>query len=163
MEQKLVKLDSISEKLLREAEKNTYIDPALYDKYSVKRGLRNANGTGVLVGITNVAAVEGYEIKDGQKIAVDGELFYRGISVGEMIENFQKENRFGFEETIFLLLFGSLPSRRAIDAFEKLLQRKPQFSERLHPGCASQASKQKHNEQAPKSHTFHVFLRRQRG
>lgn len=67
----------------------------------------------MLVGITNVAAVEGYEIKDGQKIAVDGELFYRGISVGEMIENFQKENRFGFEETIFLLLFGSLPSRRA--------------------------------------------------
>jgi citrate synthase len=76
----------------------------------------------VLVGITNVAAVEGYEIKDGQKIAVDGELFYRGISVGEMVENFQKENRFGFEETIFLLLFGSLPSREDLDAFEKLLR-----------------------------------------
>ena len=127
MEQKLIKLDSISEKLLREAEKNTYIDPALYDKYSVKRGLRNANGTGVLVGITNVAAVEGYEIKDGQKIAVDGELFYRGISVGEMIENFQKENRFGFEETIFLLLFGSLPSREDLDAFEKLLRENRSF------------------------------------
>ncbi|NMD45113.1 MAG: citrate synthase, partial [Clostridiales bacterium] len=121
MEQKLIKIDSISAKLLREAEKNTYIDPALYDKYSVKRGLRNANGTGVLVGITNVAAVEGYEIKDGQKIAVDGELFYRGISVGEMIENFQKESRFGFEETIFLLLFGSLPSSEDLEAFEKIL------------------------------------------
>ncbi len=121
MEQKLIKIDSISEKLLREVEKNSYIDPALYDTYSVKRGLRNANGTGVLVGITNIAAVEGYEIKDGQKIAMDGKLFYRGISVEEMIENFQKENRFGFEETIFLLLFGSLPSSEDLETFEKIL------------------------------------------
>lgn len=121
MKQKLIKIDSISEKLLREVEKNSYIDPALYDTYSVKRGLRNANGTGVLVGITNIAAVEGYEIKDGQKIAMGGKLFYRGISVEEMIENFQKENRLGFEETIFLLLFGSLPSGEDLEAFEKIL------------------------------------------
>jgi citrate synthase len=128
MKEKLIKLDSLSDKLLREVEKNTYIDPALYDEYSVKRGLRNANGTGVLVGITKVASVDGYEIIDGQKIATEGRLSYRGISIEEMINNFQKENRFGFEETIFLLLFGSLPSRKDLDAFETILRENRKFS-----------------------------------
>lgn len=127
MKQRLINIDSISEKLLEVAEKNSYIDPALYDKYSVKRGLRNANGTGVLVGITNIASVEGYEIKDGQKIAAEGRLFYRGISVEDMIENFRKEDRFGFEETIFLLLFGSLPSGEDLDNFEKILKENRSF------------------------------------
>ncbi len=122
------KLDFLSDRLLKEVEKNTYIDPALYDQYSVKRGLRNANGTGVLVGITKVASVDGYEIRDGQKIAIEGKLFYRGISVEDMVHNFQKENRFGFEETIFLLLFGSLPSKKDLDAFEDILREKREFS-----------------------------------
>lgn len=128
MKEKSIKLDSISDKLLKEVEKNTYIDPALYDEYSVKRGLRNANGTGVLVGITKVASVDGYEIVDGQKIATEGRLSYRGISIEEMIDNFQKENRFGFEETIFLLLFGSLPSRKDLDTFETILRENRKFS-----------------------------------
>jgi len=114
-------INSISEKLLREVEKNTYIDNALYDEYSVKRGLRNANGTGVLVGITNVASVEGYTVENGNKIPAAGKLYYRGISIDEIIKNFQKEDRFGFEEVIFLLLFGSLPSREDLDEFEKIL------------------------------------------
>ncbi|HHW92940.1 MAG TPA: citrate synthase [Clostridiaceae bacterium] len=114
-------IDSISEKLLREVDKNTYIDKGLYDKYSVKRGLRNKNGTGVLVGITNVASVEGYTVEDGKKIPAVGKLYYRGIAIDDIVRNFQKEDRFGFEEVIFLLLFGSLPSREDLDDFEKLL------------------------------------------
>ncbi len=121
MEEKFCLIDSISEKLLREVEKNTYIDNALYDEYSVKRGLRNKNGTGVLVGITNVASVEGYTVENGEKIPAEGKLYYRGISINEIIENFQKEDRFGFEEVIFLLLFGSLPSREDLDEFGSIL------------------------------------------
>jgi citrate synthase len=121
MEHKFCMIDSISEKLLREVDKNTYIDKGLYDKYSVKRGLRNKNGTGVLVGITNVASVEGYTVEDGKKIPAVGKLYYRGIAIDDIVRNFQKEDRFGFEEVIFLLLFGSLPSREDLDDFEKLL------------------------------------------
>ncbi len=121
MDREFCLINSISEKLLHEVEKNTYIDNALYDEYSVKRGLRNKNGTGVLVGITNVASVEGYTVEDGKKIPAAGKLYYRGISIEEIIKNFQKEDRFGFEEVIFLLLFGSLPSRGDLDEFKRLL------------------------------------------
>lgn len=121
MDQRFCLIDSISEKLLKEVEKNTYIDNALYDEHSVKRGLRNKNGTGVLVGITNVASVEGYTVENGMKIPANGKLYYRGISIEEIINNFQNEDRFGFEEVIFLLLFGSLPSREDLDEFEKIL------------------------------------------
>ncbi|MDR1898987.1 MAG: citrate synthase, partial [Treponema sp.] len=90
---------------------NDYIDNDLYGKFNVKRGLRNADGTGVLVGLTRIGDVHGYIIDEGEKIPVDGRLYYRGVDVEDIVKNAEKEGRFGFEETVYLLMFGALPDR----------------------------------------------------
>jgi citrate synthase len=100
---------------------NDYIDVGLYDTYNVKRGLRNADGTGVLVGLTRIGDVHGYVIEKGEKVPVDGKLYYRGIDVGEMIAAAAGENRFCFEESVYLLLFGQLPTRHQLEDFSSLL------------------------------------------
>lgn len=86
------------------------IDPELYAKYNVKRGLRNADSSGVLVGLTRVGNVHGYVISDDEKVPVEGTQHYRGISVNDLVHGFQAEKRSGFEETAYLLLFGKLPT-----------------------------------------------------
>lgn len=103
------------------AERNDPIDPALYGKYDVKRGLRNANGTGVLVGLTSVGDVVGYEIQDGQKVAVPGRLIYRGYNIEDLIKDAEKQNQFAYEQSVYLLLFGELPTQEALDNFRTLL------------------------------------------
>ncbi len=103
------------------AERNDPIDPALYGKYDVKRGLRNANGTGVLVGLTSVGDVVGYEIQDGQKVAVPGRLIYRGYNIEDLIKDAEKQNQFAYEQCVYLLLFGELPTQEALDNFRTLL------------------------------------------
>ena len=100
---------------------NDYIDPELYTKYNVKRGLRNADGTGVLVGLTKVGDVQGYVIEDGKKVAVDGKLLYRGIDVEDIIRTAEREDRFAFEETAYLLMFGQLPTREELENFTALI------------------------------------------
>ncbi len=89
----------------------------LYERYNVKRGLRNQDGTGVLVGLTEIGDVHGYIMEEGDKIPVNGILRYRGIDVKDLVKGFQEEKRFGFEETIFLLLFGYLPSKEELENF----------------------------------------------
>jgi len=89
----------------------------LYEKYNVKRGLRNQDGTGVLVGLTEIGDVHGYIMEEGDKIPVNGILRYRGVDVKDLARGFQEEKRFGFEETIFLLLFGYLPSKHELENF----------------------------------------------
>ena len=89
-----------------------YIDPDLYRKFGVKRGLRNADGTGVLVGLTTIGNVHGYVMNEGEKQPIPGELFYRGIDVRDIVQADKREHRFGYEETAYLLLFGELPSAR---------------------------------------------------
>ena len=96
---------------IREADK---IDPELYRKYNVKRGLRNNDGTGVLVGLTTIGNVHGYVVNEGEKQAIPGELFYRGINVRDIVAADKREHRFGYEETAYLLLFGQLPSMREL-------------------------------------------------
>ena len=91
-----------------------WIDPALYRKYGVKRGLRNDNGTGVLVGLTTIGNVHGYVMNEGEKQPVPGELYYRGINVKDIVAADKKEHRFGYEETAYLLLFGELPTAREL-------------------------------------------------
>ena len=86
------------------------IAPELYSKYNVKRGLRNADGSGVLVGLTTVSSVVGYTMFEQELIPVHGKLLYRGIDVRDIVKGFQEEKRFGFEETIFLLLLGRMPT-----------------------------------------------------
>lgn len=103
------------------AERNDPIDPALYGKYDVKRGLRNANGTGVLVGLTSVGDVVGYEMQDGQKVAVPGRLIYRGYNIEDLIKDAEKQNQFAYEQCVYLLLFGELPTQEALDNFRTLL------------------------------------------
>lgn len=101
--------------------KNNYIDPADYDHFNIKRGLRNSDGTGVMAGITNVCNVEGYYIDDGEKVPREGHLYYRGYNMEDIVNACIEEDRFGFEEVIYLLLFGSLPTKEQLDNFSDML------------------------------------------
>jgi citrate synthase len=105
---------------LAEIAGNDYIESKLYEKFNVKRGLRNADGTGVLVGLTRVGDVHGYIIDEGDKVAIPGKLFYRGIDVEDIVNNASNEGRFCFEETVYLLLFGKLPTKKQLDDFHAL-------------------------------------------
>ena len=100
---------------------NYDIDPALYGKYEVKRGLRDQNGKGVLAGLTKVAEVKSYTIDDGDIIPCEGKLYYHGIDMQKIVDGFTSENRFGFEEVTYLLLFGQLPTAEQLDEFKKVL------------------------------------------
>lgn len=97
------------------------IDPALYPKYNVKRGLRNADGTGVLVGLTCIGSVHGYVISESEKVPVPGKLFYRGVNLSDFVQGFQQEGRMGFEECAYLLLFGELPKSKELEEWKALL------------------------------------------
>lgn len=107
--------------LYRFAADNNHIEPILFDRYSVKRGLRNKDGTGVLVGLTQIGDVHGYVIEDGKKVPAEGRLRYRGIDVQDIVNACQKEKRFGFEEVCFLLLFGKLPKKDELNTFCDIL------------------------------------------
>lgn len=115
------------------AEKNTRIDPELYARYNVKRGLRNSDGTGVLVGLTEIGDVHGYILDEAEKTPSQGRLRYRGIDVRDLVQAFQQEKRFGFEETCFLLLFGKLPTEDELAKFNEMLSERrilpPSFTE----------------------------------
>ena len=97
------------------------IDNELFDKFDVKRGLRNNDRTGVLVGLTNIGDVVGYIKENNNVIAVPGRLLYRGIDIEEITHGFQKENRHGFDETVFLLLTGRLPGKEELEEFSSHL------------------------------------------
>ena len=107
--------------LCAEYQKHNQIDPAYYERYNVKRGLRNADGTGVMAGVTQLGNVMGYYVQDGERIPAPGKLVYRGIDVEELVNGFVSEDRFGFEETAYLLLFGQLPTREQLTTFQQLL------------------------------------------
>jgi len=117
-----LKIDTtLLNELTRNAEKMNRIPQELYQKYSVKRGLRNDDGTGVLVGLTEIGDVHGYIIDEGQIVPVDGRLEYRGINVNDITRGFQAEKRYGFEEVCYLLLFGTLPTSLQLRQFTTLL------------------------------------------
>ena len=97
------------------------IENDLYEKYDVKRGLRNTDRTGVLVGLTNIGDVVGYEKEKGNIVHVPGRLFYRGIDIEEITHGFQRENRHGFDETVHLLLTGRLPNKYELNEFSSHL------------------------------------------
>lgn len=109
------------DKLAAVTVKNNHIDPALYGKHNVKIGLRNSDGTGVLVGLTRIGDVFAYVMENNTKIPMEGRLFCRGIDIGEMVQGFQNEKRFGFEECCYLLLFGELPGKSELEEFNQLL------------------------------------------
>lgn len=100
---------------------STVIDSSYYERYDVKRGLRDINGTGVLAGLTEISDIVSFDNKDGEKIPRLGELYYRGIDIKKLVAGFVRERRFGFEETVYLLLFGALPTESKLEEFKQLL------------------------------------------
>ena len=108
-------------KLCDHIRKYNYIDSVDFERYNVKRGLRNSDGTGVMAGITNVCAVEGYYIDDGEKVPREGRLLFRGINMEDIVGACIQEDRFGFEEIAYLLIFGTLPDKEQLDDFCALL------------------------------------------
>lgn len=109
------------EQLTEICKSNTKLDVSLYEKYDVKRGLRDLNGKGVLAGLTQVSNVQAVKVVDGKEVPCEGRLSYRGYDIRELTQGFIRDKRFGFEETTYLLLFGSLPDREELTQFEKLL------------------------------------------
>ena len=109
------------EKMSEKIEKKSQIDLDQFWKYGVKRGLRNPDGTGVMAGLTKICTVEGYYIEDGERVPKHGVLKYRGLNINEIVEACEKENRFGFEEVVYLLMFGSLPTKSQLDLFKETL------------------------------------------
>ena len=97
------------------------IDPASYEQFDVKRGLRNADGTGVVAGLTNIANVHGYVVSDGEKAADEGMLRYRGYDVYDLLDTSVADRRFSFEEVAYLLLMGELPTQEQLDSFIAVL------------------------------------------
>lgn len=102
-------------------ESNSRINPTLYDKYNVKRGLRDLDGKGVLTGLTAISEIVSSKIIGGKERPCEGKLYYRGIDVEKIVEGFINENRFGYEEVAYLLLFGKLPDADQLDKFNRIL------------------------------------------
>ena len=109
------------EDICGEFEEHTQISPRYYEKYDVKRGLRNQDGTGVMAGVTLIGNVKGYIMEDGEKTPAPGRLLYRGINIEELIRGFIGEGRFGYEETAYLLMFGALPTQEKLARFRAML------------------------------------------
>ncbi len=113
--------DDILKSLCGELEKHSHINFADFERYSVKRGLRNADGTGVMAGFTKVCSVEGYYISDGERVPKDGRLFYRGVDMKDIVRGCSEENRFGYEEVAWLLMLGSLPNTTQLNKFREII------------------------------------------
>lgn len=109
------------EQLTEACKDHTTMDLSLYGKYDVKRGLRDINGKGVLAGLTQVSNVQAVKVVDGKEVPCAGSLYYRGYNIKDLTNGFVKDNRFGFEETTYLLLFGTLPNEKQLEDFKELL------------------------------------------
>ena len=96
---------------------NGTIDPTLYTKYDVKRGLRDLNGNGVLTGLTGISEIRSSKIVDGESVPAEGQLFYRGYNIEDLVRSMPADHSFGFEMTAYLLLFGELPTKEQLDLF----------------------------------------------
>lgn len=111
------KVDKLSQKLLE----NAVIDKNLYTKYDVKRGLRDVDGKGVLTGLTDISEILQNKVVDGKTVPIDGQLYYRGYNVEDIVAGFVADNRFGFEETTYLLLFGKMPTAQELEDFKGII------------------------------------------
>lgn len=107
--------------LSKKMTENSIIDPSLYSKYNVKRGLRDLDGKGVLTGLTDISTIIQNKMVDGKLVPCDGELYYRGYNVNDIIKGIIDDNRFGFEEVVYLLLFGEMPNPQELHNFKELL------------------------------------------
>ena len=108
---------------------NNIIDPKYYEKFNVKRGLRNPDGSGVMAGVTNICNVHGYVINEGEKSPDEGKLVFRGYNINDLVSNVVAENRFGYEEIAYLLLGGKLPTEHQLENFRELLDNNRELPE----------------------------------
>lgn len=113
--------EEMLQRLSNKAKKSSLIDPELFTKYQVKRGLRDLDGRGVLVGLTEIGDVRAYIVEENEMIPIPGRLFYRGIDINDLVNGFLSTDRFGFEEACYLLLFGNLPTNDELKDFKQLL------------------------------------------
>lgn len=109
-------VDEKFDKLVEYCMRSGRIDVGLYEEYDVKRGLRDSGGKGVLTGLTEISDVLSYGFPDGEKTPIDGELYYQGVNVQDLVKGFENR-RFGFEETTYMLLFGKLPTKQQLEEF----------------------------------------------
>ncbi len=119
--EKFNEMKPLVKKLAKVCEEVGYIDPELYDKYDVRRGLRYKSGRGVLTGLTEIGEVKSYIIDDGEMIPCEGKLYYHGVDLEQLVEGFTADNRFGFEETAYILIFGKQPTKAELSEFTALL------------------------------------------
>lgn len=125
-------MKNLAKKISETMRDNTQVDPELFKKHNVKRGLRNEDHTGVVVGLTKVGDVQGYERnEDGTTRAIPGRLIYRGIDVEDIVRGIQKENRLGFEEVAYLLLAGELPSNKELAEFSEILSETMDLNQKI--------------------------------
>lgn len=115
-----ISMDALSS-LCSELDKNNYIRKSDYERYHVKRGLRNSDGTGVMAGLTRICSVEGYYILDGERISKEGKLSYRGYDINDIVNSCIKDDRFGYEEVVWLLLFGELPTVQQLYSLREVI------------------------------------------
>ncbi|HZJ78239.1 MAG TPA: citrate synthase [Clostridia bacterium] len=108
-------------KLCKELKKHNKINPNDFERYSVKKGLRNPDGTGVMAGISRICSVEGYYVDDGERVPKEGRAIFRGVDMEDIVNGCRSENRFGYEEVAWLLLFGSMPTVAQLDHFSQVL------------------------------------------
>ena len=113
-------VDKRLEKLAEYSMRSGRIDGKLFEEYDVKRGLRDSSGKGVLTGLTEISDVVSFGYVDGEKVPIDGELYFQGVNVRDLVKGFSNR-RFAFEETTYLLLFGKLPTKEQLDEFITLL------------------------------------------
>ena len=115
-----ISMDAIST-LCGELDKNNRIKISDFERYEVKRGLRSSDGTGVMAGLTRICSVEGYYILDGERVPKEGKLSYRGYDIKELINGCIADNRYGYEEVAWLLIFGTLPTPSQLEAFKEVI------------------------------------------
>ena len=125
--------NKLIDKCIDQAKEAYSISPEAFANPYVKRGLRETDGTGVMAGVTNIGNAHGYIIYEGERVADKGQLFYRGYDMAQLVDSYAQEDRYGFEECIYLLLFGKLPTKEELDDFCALLASKrhlpPRFTE----------------------------------
>lgn len=121
MQKKISEMPKAVQRMAELCLKNDKIDPALYTKYDVKRGLRDIQGKGVVAGLTEISEISSVKLVDGKEEPAPGELFYRGYNIKELVKGFINDDRFGFEETAYLLLFGELPDESQLKEFNEIL------------------------------------------
>lgn len=108
-------------KLSDKCKRNSTIDPSLYETYEVKRGLRDLDGNGVVTGLTEISTIISSKNINGKSVPCDGELYYRGINIRDFVNGFEEDNRFGFEEAAYLLMFAELPNKSELNDFTAML------------------------------------------